>query len=337
MERDFNFEKLFDQAIYEYKSQDLGDRTQYVGASEIGCCPRMVYLKKLAEDKAKTTGSQARGHFTENAVVRMLKEDGTDIRWYGKRQKHLQVSALHTHVDGILYASKHPVATLEVKSIDPRGFYSEITIPRKWIGQVYAEMGLAHLRFDERITEGKLILVDASNYENRLAYRFQYSPEKFNALVEKAKWLVGCIAIGDEPKPDQDDFDCKYCPFKADCSAYQPPEDAEDVYEHIEDDELDKWAVGFVEAKNTVKTLQDKIKKRLNELKKKKVILPNSKINWYPTTKRIVDVDLLRRKAPDTYNAFLAFDESRFKKEQEASAYIIEKKGSARLDVKCLS
>lgn len=341
MNRDQDFEKVIDQAILEFGNDGgLGDRTQFIGASEIGCCPRLLYHKKLAEKKGPTRGYHVRGHVTELGIIRVLKEAGVDIRWYGKRQKHFTEGALHAHIDGILYASGHPYSTYEGKSVDPRGLYKGFHVSNRFKAQVQAEIGLAHNHFDTGIKEGKLVIVDASDYGEQQVYRFPYLPEEYKKLVEKASQIIGCVGVGIEPSPIPDKDDCKWCAFKADCPAYEPPEQEEEGYIDLNDEDLDKLNMAYLKAKEEKDSLYEMIKLKLKKIGANKVRLENTKNNWYKTSKKVILYDRLKKEKPDIVERCKTFSEKEFAKmakgDKDLEVYLEEKPAGSRLLIKPL-
>ena len=93
-------------ALNKSKSAELGDRTQYIGSSDVGSCARKVYLQKQdpSEPDFNTMMRFSRGHVAEILLDNMFTAAGV---------KHLydtQVEVVHpdhplkAHIDFLFYA-----------------------------------------------------------------------------------------------------------------------------------------------------------------------------------------------------------------------------------------
>ena len=109
-------------ALNKSKSAELGDRTQYIGSSDVGSCARKVYLQKQdpSEPDFSTMMRFSRGHVAEILLDNMFTAAGV---------KHLydtQVEVVHpdhplkAHIDFLFYADfdgKPQLHVIEVKSV----------------------------------------------------------------------------------------------------------------------------------------------------------------------------------------------------------------------------
>ena len=118
----------------------LGDRSKYVGASDIGGCLRKSYLDKInpQEKDAQTLAVLLRGHLAESLVAKAL--DAQNIKY--QTQVELQEDFIKAHLDFVFCSPKECVV-VEVKSTNniPDTPYTS------WVLQIQLQMYLAQKHF----------------------------------------------------------------------------------------------------------------------------------------------------------------------------------------------
>ncbi len=166
--------------LQDYLSQpklELGNRTEYVGASDVAQCPRKVVLTKtqpVAADLPTLTRYE-RGNMVDRIVDNALE--------HAEVPSDKQVEVIHpeyeylmAHLD-FVFARHNEVALLEAKSVSrmPDTPYTS------WIEQIHFQMGLLALS-DSRKVRGAILAVDLSSGQFRLSDDFSRSKYLFRDL-----------------------------------------------------------------------------------------------------------------------------------------------------------
>ncbi|WP_319549503.1 hypothetical protein [Desulfogranum marinum] len=169
----------------QHTEDTLGDRNNYLGASDVGYCPRKVILGKIhpSEHDLATLLRFQRGHMAEDIIARAFTAAGYCNY---EQQVELVLSGdvpLKAHVDFVFTSNTHNIKSiLEVKSTNriPDGPYSS------WESQLYIQMGLLAEQYPEYIIKGAVLALDIANGE--VAFFNGYEPQTtiFNGLQERA-------------------------------------------------------------------------------------------------------------------------------------------------------
>ena len=134
-------------------AQSLGDRSQYVGMSDIGSyltCQRMAVLYRLHPDQKDKSLSKmltlSRGHWFENGIASVLEElNIPHIRQLEIGIDH-DFAEIKAHLDFVLVSinPRPTVRILEIKSCRelPETLYASYEL------QVYGQVGLLHRHWD---------------------------------------------------------------------------------------------------------------------------------------------------------------------------------------------
>ena len=237
---------------HKHTQEILGDRSEYIGASELGQCPRKIVLNKLdsTEPDLATLLRFKRGHMAEDLVAEALAENGKF-----KPQREVEVSTddpvpLKAHID-FLFEGK-ALGVLEVKSVTsiPDSPYES------WEMQLHAQMGLLALNEPGVQIKGAILAIDLLNGRMQLFNGYTPNGELFQGLLQKAQHIWDCLTNGAEPETEPGPL-CAYCDNRADCPAL----DGEEVPE-----ELVPIIKAFLEAREakkkaegTFRELQDKL------------------------------------------------------------------------------
>lgn len=293
--------KNLPEVLAKKTADSLGDRSKYIGASDIGSCLRKAYLSKMnsvEHDIAQHIVFQ-RGHIAEEIVALML--DGTPYKQQvevgGKASNGFDIKA---HLDFVVDFGKECVV-VEAKST---------SIPvdepyESWILQVQMQMGLLQSQCKGKKVRGYVVAIDVNSGWFKT---FEVLPNKalFDVAMDNANILANALVESSEPEADVQLY-CSKCAFKGDCpaitniTAQQLPKDVQEVVDFIakkssiekEIKAAKKQLQEFFEATNT----------RMAKAGDKTVSLVKNK------GKRSVDLDLLQAYAPDVYANVLCDDE----------------------------
>lgn len=202
------------------KSSELGDRTQYIGASDIGGCPRKVVLKKKhppVYDLASLIRFR-RGHLAEGILREALDQEGVAYL-YQEELSHPEAPFL-AHPD-FMFPGKGTMGILEVKCTDgiPDSPYDS------WLDQLHFQMGLAALKYRVRV-KGAIFSIDLNAGQVEVFSGYYFDPEIFSRLVSKAEMLWDFLVSDDEDAITTEKSPlCAWCHYRAGCPAFKVGED----------------------------------------------------------------------------------------------------------------
>jgi len=212
------------QALADQHTEDtLGDRATYLGASDIGSCPRKTILNKISPPKGDlvTLLRFRRGHMAEDIIANAFTVAGfTNF----ERQVEVRYAGdipIIAHIDFVFSSeSRKTKAVLEVKSPEdiPEHPYGS------WESQLYLQMGLLEACSPGYTVEKGAIL--AVNFGDQGMQLFEgYAPQEtiFQGLISRAgtiwnqyqQFYDGRSIPWMEASPL-----CAYCSFLHDCPKF---------------------------------------------------------------------------------------------------------------------
>ena len=174
------------QLTKQHTEETLGNRSDYLGASEIGYCPRKVILEKInpPEHDLASLLRFERGHMAEEIIAKVFTAAGfTNF----EQQVEILVTGdvpIKAHVDFVFTSEINRIKSiLEVKSTSdiPDNPYGS------WESQLYIQMGALAEKFPDHTIRGALIALDLAHGE--VDFFNGYSPEEsiFAGLRKKAE------------------------------------------------------------------------------------------------------------------------------------------------------
>lgn len=248
------------QLADQHTVETLGDRTAYLGTSDIGTCPRKTILKKIKAPAADlvTLLRFRRGHMAEDVVANAFTVAGfTNF----KRQvevRHAGEIPVLAHLDFVFISeARKTMAVLEVKAPEnipdhPHG---------AWETQLYLQMGLLADSFPGYTVEkGAILAVNFGDQGMRLFDGYAPQTVLYQGLIDRAgsiwkqyqQYSTGTLAM---PSMEAGPL-CGYCPFLQDCPKFE----AEEVKELTESVEI------LVELQQRQKDLEAEISLRKGDL-----------------------------------------------------------------------
>ena len=207
----------------------LGDRTKYVGASDIAGCPRKAVLNKLipVPKTAKEQLVLMRGHIAQLLYSNIFKAGGAKFE-EELELIHPEAPFIKCHID-FTFIGKNRIKIVEKKSTD--GIRDEPY--GSWLEQLQVQMGLARLHFGKDVEiEGIVLVSDLNKGEYQEFGPFKPNVEVFNYLMNKA-WLIHRAVAGEVEPKCEPGLLCGFCPYRTDCTSFigraELPEDVADV------------------------------------------------------------------------------------------------------------
>lgn len=263
---------------------DLGDRTKYIGASDVGGCPRKVVLSKLEEPHydLATLIRFARGHVTEHLIVLAFKASTHLPKWEYQREVVHKQRPYKAHVD-FVFETKNVLAVMEVKTVSkiPKEPYDS------WVQQVHFQMGLLKEKNRKKAVKGVVFAIDLNEGQTKLFDGFTYSSELYEGLLQKASHIWECIQDPEEEPETEKGPLRAWCPYRPGCPAY-------DINESIPEMPLEEELQQYLGLKETQKDLK-------TEIDKLAVLLKAGIENGNPDGDRIrIGRNLLRRSVRRT-------------------------------------
>lgn len=216
----------------------FSDRSQTVGASDVGQCARKVFWSKnegdprygVARDPdyVDNYGAKVRGTIMEDKFwyPAMLATFGERLLFAGPEQQTFTSGFLSATPDGLITAlaeGEHPTlpagtcVTAECKTADPRTNLSEAKSEN--VFQTHIQMGLIRELTPYRPTHSILSYTDASFWNEVVEFVIPFDPAVFEAGKKRAA-LIMTATDASELKPEgwiAGGRDCEYCPFTKAC------------------------------------------------------------------------------------------------------------------------
>lgn len=170
----------------QHTKETLGDRRSYLGASDVGTCPRKVILERIhqPEHDLATLLRFQRGHMAENIIANAYRAGGF-VNF--ERQVEIDISTellpALVHIDFVFTQKKRKTKSiLEVKSGKvPDEPYSS------WETQLYMQMGALSKKHPDYRIKGAVLSLDLS--EGEVGFFNGYTPEDglYNGLIKRAE------------------------------------------------------------------------------------------------------------------------------------------------------
>lgn len=204
------------------------DRSQTVGASEVGQCARRVYFLKNEgdavygagrnEDHEDGWGAKVRGTVYENAwwEPAMRSAFGDRLLYAGSDQRTFVSGFLSATPDGLLLTDADPIL-LECKTADPRTNLAEAK--PKHLYQVQVQIGLVRELTNHRPVKGIISYTDTSFWNEVKEFEVVFEPELFAQAKARAAAIMTARGPA-ELKPEgyiAGGRECDLCPFSAAC------------------------------------------------------------------------------------------------------------------------
>lgn len=209
------FEKNFREALKKDTENSLGDRSRYIGASDISGCLRSSYLSKVAkkEDDISQLLTFERGHQFENIVRKFLYGETFKEQVEIKNAKTSNGFPLKPHLDFVIYDKERKKATI----VEAKSTKNTIELYESYVLQIQIQMGLLQEQCGNKWTVNGLIFVISTESEYGI-FPVEQNKTLFDMAMQRADVLADAIKKGIEPEAEIQAY-CGMCPFKGDCKA----------------------------------------------------------------------------------------------------------------------
>ena len=214
--------------VLELETKDtLGDRSDYIGASDIGGCPYKTVMSKKHPPKysLKQQIIFQRGHLAENLVKKML--DGLPVEDQFEVLGELDQFELKAHLD-MLIKAKNRCVIVEVKTVS-----APVDIPyESWVLQVQYQMGMMLEQCNYENLEAYVLAIDLNSGWLK-TFKIEFDDSLFELCLSKAQHIIDAMRGQTEPIAIIQYY-CSSCPFKMSCP--KQGEFAEDLPEDVKAD-----------------------------------------------------------------------------------------------------
>lgn len=182
----------------ERTKEELGDRSKYLGASEIGKCHRQVILNKMfkIQHSLKTLFIFERGHMTEDVIYKALVQSGIKpIRQYECTYENISGMKVIAHIDFTIMIN-NSIYIIECKSVGSIGVPDNPYPEHE--EQLSIQMNLALLKNPGKIIKGGILYVSMDGDMKLFSEGYSPSNSLFKYQMEKALdiWETYQMALG---------------------------------------------------------------------------------------------------------------------------------------------
>ena len=294
---------FLEKALQEKSRKDsahLGNRSLYIGASDIAGCPRKAVLARRHPPifDTRTLLKFARGHAAEDLVAQIFQAGGLNP----DREMaliHPDYPFLECHVDFHFRFRREDgrgrIHVLELKSCDgiPLEPYGS------WINQLHVQMGFVLLHNPGWEISGSILAIDLNSGQWQEFNGFAPQELVFEVLLNKGIHIWECLDDPNFEPAIERGLLCDHCPYRIGCPAF-----AGEVLIPVE---ILRMAQAFLasyarksQAERELKKFREDILSYIggNFRGSAQDILLNS---WEVAPSEVVDAALLKQKYPEIY------------------------------------
>lgn len=192
---------------------ELGDRRSYIGASDVGQCPRKVVLSKTvpATYDVNTLIRFERGNVVESIIEKALTHSG--VEFISQLEINHPDNPFSPHLD-FTFIRDSQISVLEAKSVSkiPDEPYPS------WVAQLHFQMGLVELCYSLP-ARGGILAVDLNSGDFKLFNGYTHNPVLFRGLVKKASQIWDSLQSGKSGATEKSLL-CIYCSYRSECPEY---------------------------------------------------------------------------------------------------------------------
>jgi CRISPR-associated exonuclease Cas4 len=281
----------------------LGDRSQYIGSSDIGQCLRKGYLSKLIKEEhtLRQLIVFERGHVGEGVIEKALKAKKIPY----KTQVEIDVSKLgldvpfNPHLDFVV-ESQGQLIVIECKTTaslpeEPR---------ESWVLQTQFQMGFLQEANPDKKVRGYVVAFDLNSGEAR-EWAMEPNPILFDLAKERGTFLWNALQKGEEPEGEPSDL-CAFCSFRHNCTTLR--NGAEELPKEIA--EMAQKVKSLASAEKEAKTLKDQIKVFMEDAGIKKGTAGDITLSLaHYKGREMINAVKLKQDEPEMYSAYVKIGE----------------------------
>ena len=210
-------------ALNRNKSAELGNRTQYIGSSDVSSCARKVYLqrKNPTTPSVSTLLKFSRGHIAETLIENIFEAGGVKHLFDTQVELSHPLYPLKAHVDFLFYADFDGTPELHIIEVKSVSGIPEEPYPQ-WEDQLAFQLGLLQIKFPDKKIGGSILAIDLNAGQVHQFNGYQHNDSNFNYLYCRALYLLDCLEEKEQARPSVTHL-CSYCSYRSDCPAMSVP------------------------------------------------------------------------------------------------------------------
>lgn len=291
-------------ALNRSKSAELGDRSLYIGSSDVAGCPRKVYLQKKqpVTPSVSTMLRFSRGHVAEKLIEEMFVAAGVKHLFDTQVEVEHPDYPLKAHIDFLFYADLDGTPELHIIEVKSVSGLPEEPYPQ-WTAQLAFQLGLLRMQYPEGKLGGSILAFDLNAGKVHQFNGYTYNDSVFDYLCNRALYLLDCLEDEEEALPSVSNI-CSLCQYRADCPAMALPK--------VElPPEIEALANKYAELNSTKNSADKQMKSIRQELldftgpvfkgRSDTVALVVSSV----APSKALDAELLQKQYPDIYPGML--------------------------------
>jgi len=285
----------------EETENTLGNRADYIGASDIAGCLLNSFLSKkenIEYDLEKLLIFE-RGHIAERIIEKALKNKGLNyISQYEVIDEVLGVP-VKAHLDFVIETKKELIV-LEVKTTN-----RTLETPySSWLLQIQFQMGLLKKTTGKNV-RGYILALDL-NSGSLMEFSVEFDEGLFNVALQKAEALANAMLTDELPEPEEQLY-CSSCPFKSKCPLFNKVDEEIKNKEILSNIELLKeLEAQKKEIEAQIKVIKNDLEaffkeKGINKAKVGDFVVSISADSSYVT----IDTTKLKKEAPELFDELI--------------------------------
>lgn len=239
---------------------ELGDRSQYIGSSDISGCLLSAYNNKLnpADLEDNKYIIFQRGHLAETIIKKAFFNEGLKVEEQVELiNKDFCDMPLKAHID-FLIKGKNELVIVEVKTTSSA--LGEVPL-ESWLKQIHFQWLLLKNKSSLPI-RGFIVAMNLNTGEIK-DYPVEFNSAIAELVLQQAKTLSNALLTKTAPKPSTQLF-CGTCPYKMQCSDFVKNS------KELTEDNLD-----IIDLLERTKSLSDEVKEKNKTLDKlKQEVIP---------------------------------------------------------------
>jgi CRISPR-associated exonuclease Cas4 len=210
-----DFIELLRQGLIKLNQNGLGDRTTYVGSSDVAGCPRKAVLSKTEPSNVEfaTLIRFARGLLAEQLILVAIKD--SSYKWEYQKEVAHRERPFKAHID-FVFKGSNALMVMEVKTVS--------TIPsspyESWIEQIHYQMGLLQEENPKKKVRGCVLALDLNEGAIKPFPDFEYDSMLYEGLLQKATHIWQCMQHQDVSPKTKPGPLCAWCQYRPECPAY---------------------------------------------------------------------------------------------------------------------
>jgi CRISPR-associated exonuclease Cas4 len=209
-------------ALNRNKSAELGDRTKYIGSSDVAGCARKISLQRKhpSTPSVSTLLKFARGHVAETLIDSIFQAGGLsyDTQVEVKHPKY----PLKAHIDFLVKTKSDGMPELHIIEVKSVSGIPDAPYPNHE-DQLHYQLGLLNLKYPDMRIGGSILAVDLNAGQVHQFNGYTHDNATFNYLYNRALYLLDVLnGVEEDPRPSPTHL-CGYCQYRSDCPAMALP------------------------------------------------------------------------------------------------------------------